>query len=138
MLSPRANKILRCFLFKENFVWLFHAKKKFCGFFRSTMCVIIFFRSSVSATKTSNINESAVRFRQIETKLSYLAINKAQLNACAFSERVVKQKYCLGPGDIKTVITFLLYNFLIQNLAGCFVTAIATVSVIFTFFALLK
>ena len=31
-------------------------------------------------------------------------------------------------------MTFPLYNFLIQNLAGCFVTAIANVSVIFTFF----
>jgi len=75
---------------------------------------------------------------QIETKLSYLAIGKAQLNACAFSYGVEKQKCCLGQGDIKTVITFLLYNFLIPNLAGCFVTAIATVSVIFTFFPLLE
>jgi len=49
---------------------------------------------------------------QIETKLSYLAIGKAQLNACAFSDGVEKQKCCLGPGDIKTVITFLLHNFL--------------------------
>ena len=39
---------------------------------------------------------------------------------------------------IKLVITFLLYNFFISNLAGCFVTAIATVSVIFTFFLLLE
>jgi len=77
---------------------------------------------------------SAVRCSQIETKLSYLAIGKAQLNACAFSDGVEKQKCCLGPGDIKTVITFLLYNFLFQNLAGCFATAIATVSVSFTFF----
>jgi len=61
---------------------------------------------------------SAVRFSQIETKLSYLAIGKAQLNACAFSDGVEKQKGCLGPGDIKTVVTFLLYNFLDQNLAG--------------------
>jgi len=83
-------------------------------------------------------NKSAVRFSQIKTKLSYLAISKAQLNACAFSDRVKKQKCCLGPGDIKTVITFLLYNFLIQNLARCFVTAIATVSVIFTFFPWLE
>ena len=29
--------------------------------------------------------------------------------------------------DIKAVVTFLLYNFFIQNLAGCFVTAIAAV-----------
>jgi len=81
---------------------------------------------------------SAVRFSQIETKLSYLAIGKAQLNACAFSDGVEKQKCCLGPGDIKTVITFLLHTFLIPNLAGCFLTAIATVSVIFTFFPLLE
>ena len=53
---------------------------------------------------------SAVRFSKIETKLSYLAIGKEQLNACAFSDGDVKQKCCLGPGDIKTV-TFLLYNF---------------------------
>jgi len=81
---------------------------------------------------------SAVRFSQIETKLSYLAIGKVQLNAYAFSDGVEKQKCCLGGVDIKTVITFLFYNFLIQNLAGCFVTAIATVSVsvIFTFFPL--
>jgi len=81
---------------------------------------------------------SAVRFSQIETKLSYLAIGQAQLNACVFSNGVEKQKCYLGPGDIKTVMTFLLYNFLIPNLAGCFVIAIATVSVIFTFFPLLK
>jgi len=74
----------------------------------------------------------------METKLSYLAIGKAQLNACAFSDGVEKQKCYLGPGDIKTVITFLLYTFLIQTLAGCFVTTIATVSVIFTFFPLLE
>ena len=70
---------------------------------------------------------SAVRFSLIETKLSYLAIGKAQLKACAFSDGVEKQKCFLGPGDIKTVITLLLYNFLIPNLAGSFVTAIATV-----------
>ena len=54
---------------------------------------------------------STVRFSQIETKLSYLAIGKAQLNACAFSDGVEKQKCCLGPGDIKTVISFLLCNY---------------------------
>ena len=77
---------------------------------------------------------SAVRCSQIETKLGYLAIGKAQLDAGAFSDGVEKQKCCLGPGDLKTVITFLLYNFLIPNLAGCFSTAIATVSVIFYIF----
>jgi len=81
---------------------------------------------------------SAVRFSLIETKLSYLAIGKAQLKACAISDGVEKQKCCLGPGDIKTVITFLLYKFLIPNLAGCFVTAIVTLFVIFTFFPLLE
>ena len=81
---------------------------------------------------------SAVRFSQIKSKMSYLAIGKAQLNACAFSDGIEKQKCCLGPDDIKTVITLLLYNFLIPNLAGCFATAIATVSVIFTFFPLLE
>jgi len=69
---------------------------------------------------------------------SYLVIGKAQLNTCVFSDGVEKQKCCLGQGDIKTVITILLYYFVIPNLAGCFVTAIATVSVIFTFFPLLE
>ena len=45
---------------------------------------------------------SAVNFSQIEPKLSYLAIGKAQLNTRAFSDGVEKQKCCLGPGDIKT------------------------------------
>jgi len=35
---------------------------------------------------------SAARFSQIKTKLSYFAIGKAQLNACAFSDGVEKQK----------------------------------------------
>ena len=35
------------------FVWVFHAKIKFCVYFCGTMCVIIFFQSSVSATKIS-------------------------------------------------------------------------------------
>jgi len=61
---------------------------------------------------------SAVRFSQIENKLRYLAIGKAQLNACVSSDGVEKQKGCLGPGDIKTFVTFLLYTFLDQNLAG--------------------
>jgi len=43
---------------------------------------------------------SAVRFSQIETKLSYLAIGKAQLNARVLSDGVEKQKCCLWPGDI--------------------------------------
>jgi len=81
---------------------------------------------------------SAVRFSQIKTKLSYLAIGKAQLNAGAFSDGVEKQKCCLGAVDVKTVITFLLYNFSIPNLAGWFVTAIATVFVIFALFSLLE
>ena len=130
------------FLCKENFVWLFHAKKKFCVFFRGAMCVTIFFVVQLVQQKYLwrfyvSKRSSAVCFSQIETKLSYLAIGKAQLNACAFSDGVEKQKCCLGPDDIKTVITFLLYNILIQNLAGCFVTAIGTVSMIFTFFPLL-
>jgi len=144
MLRPRASKILHCFfLCKENFVWLFHAKIKFCVFFRGTMCAIIFFVVQLVQRKylwrfyVSKRN-SAVRFCQIETKLSYLAIGKEQLNACAFLDRVEKQKCCLGPGDIKTVITFLICNFLIPSLAWRFVTATATVSVIFTFFPLLE
>ena len=142
MLRRRANNILRWFLCKQNFALLFRAKIKFCVFFRGTMYVIIFFVVQLVQQKylwrfhTSKRN-SAARFGQIEPKLSYLAIHKAQLNACAFSDGVEKQKCCLGPGDIKTVITFLLYNILIQNLAGCFVTAIATVPVIFTYFPFL-
>jgi len=54
---------------------------------------------------------SAVRFSQIETKLSYLAIGKAQLNACAFSDGVKKQKCCLGPDDIKTGHNFSSLQF---------------------------
>jgi len=77
-------------------------------------------------------------FQSNRNQIEDLAIGKAQLNACAFSDGVEKQKCCLGPGDIKTVITFLLYTSLIPNLAGCFVTAIATVSVVFTFFPLLE
>ena len=120
---------------------LFHAKKKLQGFLLYNVCNH-FFRSSVSTMKTS------MKVLSIETKVlyvldkskpnSYSAIGKAQLNTCAFSDRVEKQKCCLGPGDIKTVITFLLYNFEIKNLAGCFVTAIATACVIFTFLPLLE
>jgi len=105
-------------LCKENFVWLFQAKIKFCVFFRGTMCVMIFFVAQLVQRKygwrfyVSKRND-AVKFSQIVPKLSYLAIGKAQLNACAFSDGVEKQKCCPGPGDIKTVITFLLYNFLI-------------------------
>jgi len=51
------------FLCKENFVWLFSREKIFCVFFRCTMCVIIIFRSSVSATKTS------IKILSIETKV---------------------------------------------------------------------
>jgi len=32
--------------------------------------------------------------------VSYLAIGKAQLNACAFSDGGEKQKCCLGPGAV--------------------------------------
>ena len=103
------------------------------------MCVIIFFRSSVSATKIS------VKVLRIETKqCCMLQSNRNQTELfsdqqstaermCVFGRRVEKEKCCLGPGDIKTVTTFLLYNFLIQNLAGYFVTAIATISVIYNF-----
>ena len=55
-------KFCGVFLCKENFVWLFHAKVKFCVFFCGTMCAIIFFRSSVSATKIS------MKVLRIETK----------------------------------------------------------------------
>jgi len=50
------------FLCKENFLWLFHAEIKYSVFFRGTMCVLIFFRSSVSATKIS------MKVLRIETK----------------------------------------------------------------------
>jgi len=45
---------------------------------------------------------------------------KAQLNACAFSDGVKKQKCCLGPGDTKTVITFLLCYFFLLKLGMMF------------------
>jgi len=55
LLSIQELTIVKCvvFLYKESFVWLFHAKIKFCMFFCGTMHVTIFFRSSVSATKLS-------------------------------------------------------------------------------------
>jgi len=140
MFSSRASKILRCFFVQRKFCVAFSCKKKNLGVFLLYNVRNNFFRSSVSAMKTSMkvlSIESAVRFSQIVTKQLFNDRQK-QLNACAFSDGVEKQKCCLGPGDIKTVITFFLYNFLIQNLAGCFVTAIATVSVIFTFFRLLE
>jgi len=56
------------FLCKENFVWLYHAKKTFCVFVRCTMCAIMFFRSSVSATKTS------MKVLNIETKVLYVLV----------------------------------------------------------------
>jgi len=99
------------FLCKQNIALLFRAKTKFCVFFRGTMCVIIFFLPQLVQRKylwrfyVSQRN-SAVNFSQVEPTLSYLATGKAQLNACAFSDGVEKQKCCLGPGDIKTVITF--------------------------------
>ena len=37
-------------LCKPSFMWIFHAKIKFCVFLRGAMYVITFFRSSVSAT----------------------------------------------------------------------------------------
>ena len=135
MLRPRANKNIALFFFVQTKFCVAFSCEVFCG----TMCVIIFF--GVQLVQRKYLwrffvlkRNSTVRCSQIETKVSYLAIGKAQLNACAFSEGVEKQKCCLGPGDIKIVITFLLYNFLFPNLAGCFVTAIATVSVSFTFF----
>ena len=64
MLRPRANKNFALFfLCKENFVWLFHAKIKFCVFFLwYNVCDNFFFGSSVSATKIS------VKVLCIETK----------------------------------------------------------------------
>jgi len=50
------------FLWKENYVWLFHAKIKFCVCFCGTTCAIIFFQSLVTATKIS------MKVLHIETK----------------------------------------------------------------------
>jgi len=137
-----------------KFCVVFFVQRKFCvafscehEFFRIFLCYIVCnnFFFGVQLVQGKYLwrfyvlkRNSAVRFSQIETKQRYLAIGKAQLNACAVLDGVDKQKCCLGPGDIKTVITFLLYNFLIPNFAGCFVTTIATVLVIFTFFQLLE
>jgi len=144
MLRPCTSNILCCFFVQRKFCVVFLCKNKILRVFCGTMCVVIFF-FGVQLVQRKYLwrsyvlkRNSTVRFSQIKTKLSYLAIGKAQLNACAFSDGVEKQKCCLGPGDIKTVITFLLYNFVIPNLAGRLVTAIATVSVIFTFFPLLE
>jgi len=144
MLRPRGSKILRCFFVQRKFCVDFSCENiTLHVFLWYNACNNFFF--AVQLVQRKYLwrfyilkRNSAVRFSQTETKLSYLAIGKAQLNACAFSDGVEKQKCCLGPGDIKTVITFLLHNFLIPNLAGCFVTAIATVSVIFAFFPLLE
>jgi len=41
--------------------------------------------------------KTKVLYVLVKSKTSYLAISKAQLNACAFSDGVEKQKCCLGP-----------------------------------------
>jgi len=50
------------FFVQRKFCVPFHAKIKFCVLFCGTMCVIIFFQSSVSATKIS------MKVLRIETK----------------------------------------------------------------------
>jgi len=118
MLRPRANKKFALFfLCKENFVWHFSCENKILRVFLwHSVCNNYIFGVQLVQQKylwrfylMKPI--SAVRCSQIEAKLRYLAIGKWQLNACAFSDGVEKQKYCLEQGDIKTVITFLLYNF---------------------------
>jgi len=75
MLSPRASKILRCIFGQRKFCVAFSCEKKLCVFFRCTMCgIIVFVVQLVQRFKYRN--KSAVRFSQIETKLSYLAIGK--------------------------------------------------------------
>jgi len=60
------------FLCKENFVWLFHAKKILRVFSLYKVCNN-FFRSSLSATKTS------MKVLNIETKVLYVLV-KSKLN----------------------------------------------------------
>ena len=143
MLRRRANIILSYFLVQTKICVAFSCKNKIVRVFLSYNVCNNFFVVQLVQRKYlwrfyESKRNSAVSFSQIEPKLSYLAIGKAQLNACAFSDGVEKQKCCLEPGDIKTVITFLLYNVLIQNLAGCFLIAIAAVPVNFTFFPFLE
>jgi len=54
---------------------------------------------------------SAVNFSQIEPKLSYLAIGKAQLNAWAFSDGLKKQKCCPLTRRYKNCYKFSLQFF---------------------------
>jgi len=99
MLRGHASKILRCFLVQTKICIACSCENKILRVFSSYNVCNNFFRSSVSAIKISkkvlrivSKRNSAVRFSQIEPKLSYLAIGKAQLNACAFSDGVEKQK----------------------------------------------
>jgi len=108
-----------CFVWlcKENFVVTFSCENQILRVFLwYNVCNNIFF--GVQLVQRKYLwrlyvlkRNSAVRFSQIETELSYLAIDKSPLNACAFLDGVEKQKCCLGLGHIKTSITFLLYNF---------------------------
>jgi len=85
------------------------------------MCVIIFFGVQLVQRKylwrfyVSKEN-SAARFSQIETKLSYLAIGKAQLKACVFLDGIKKQKCCLGPDLYKNCHNFASLQFFTSKL----------------------
>ena len=96
---------------QRKFCVAFSCENKICLFFRGTMCATIF--SVVQLVQRKYLRRfyvskgnSAANFSQIEPKQNNLAIDKAQLNARAFSDGVEKQKCCLGPGDIKTVYNF--------------------------------
>ena len=126
------------FLCKENFVWLFHAKIKLFVFFCGTMCVIFFFRSSVSATK---IPKKVLRietkwcctFQSNRNQIELFSNRQSTAERMCVFERSRKAEMLSRTRGYKNCHNFSSLQFLIPNLAGCLVTAIATVSVIFTF-----
>ena len=141
MLSPRASKIL-CSFVQRKFYVAFSCKKKFCVFFHCTMCVIIFFIVQLVQQKylwwfyVSKRN-SAVSFSQIKPKLRYLAIAKHSWTRVRFLTET-KAEMLYRTRWYKNCHNFSSLQFLIQNLAGCFTTAIAIVPVIFIFFPCLE
>ena len=66
-------------------------KKKLCVFFCCIMCVIIFFRSSVSATKTS------MKVLSIETKVLYVQSNRNQTELFSNWQSTAESMYVFGP-----------------------------------------
>jgi len=68
MVSPRANKILRCFFVQRKFCVAFSRENKIFRVFSLYNVCNNFFRSSVSATKTS------MKVLSIEMKVLYVLV----------------------------------------------------------------